>query len=219
MDPTQTTTPPSYNPHSRTQFEDPTVEGQNVPPGYWANEARRCEWPRGRRQARTPGTLLNELQQLPLQREPTVKNRLRRGVNQCHNGANFWNLLGQKKANIEAINAQVTGVLLDSDSVCGTCAREDGIFDGCVQVPGQRQCANCHFGGRAQRCSSHVTSSNDTQLSQALAWKEALRQRRVLMEQEMALMEQQLAVNDQQMARVEVQILELQGQGSSTVPD
>lgn len=77
MEPNQTTTPLSYDPHSPPWFEDPTVGGRNVPPGYWADKARRCEWPRGHRRARTPGTLLYNLQQLPLEREPTFNTRLR----------------------------------------------------------------------------------------------------------------------------------------------
>jgi hypothetical protein len=28
-----------------------------------------------------------------------------------------------------------------------------GMFDGCVQVPGYENCANCHIGGHHKRCS------------------------------------------------------------------
>lgn len=129
MEPNQTTTPLSYDPHSPPWFEDPTVGGRNVPPGYWADKARRCEWPRGHRRARTPGTLLYNLQQLPLEREPTLNTRLRPSLTQCHNGESFWNLLGQKKSNIEAINAQCTGVLFDGELACANCTRGGGIFD------------------------------------------------------------------------------------------
>lgn len=201
MDPNRTTPSFSHDSHAPLQFEDPTVGGRNVPPRYWADKARRCEWPRGRRRARTPGTLLHNLQQLPLEREPTVNDRIRLGLNQCHNGENFWNLLGQKKSNIEAISAQSTGVLFDGELACANCARGAGIFDGCVQVPGQMQCANCHFGDQGWRCSFHETYSNSA-LAQAIAQRD--------------IIHQQMELLDQQRELVERQILEIQARGCIT---
>jgi hypothetical protein len=58
------------------------------------------------------------------------------------------------------------------------------------------QCASCHFGGQAQRCSFH-----DTQLARAIARRDALRQQQALVEQELALVEQE--------------ILDLQAQGNT----
>lgn len=190
MNPNTPMTTPSHH-ASPVQIEDPIVGGCNVPPGYWANKACRCEWSRGRRQAQNPGTLLYNLRQLPLQREPTVKTRPRGRVNQCHEGSRLWSLLGHKKANIEAINAQSTGVLFDGEATCANCAGGDGIFDGCVQVPGHRQCANCHFGDQAHRCSLHAISSSNL-LTRAIARRDALRQQQALLAQELALVEQEI---------------------------
>lgn len=108
------------------------------------------------------------------QREPTIRSRHPRGFKKCHIGVDFWVLLAHKKSNVEAINAQSTGKMIDDELACDNCAKGDGLFDGCVRVPGQMHCANCHFGDRAQRC-SFLNAFSPTNLAQAIAQRDALR--------------------------------------------
>lgn len=142
---------------------DPIIEGTGVPPGVWANRAKDCPWDRCRRQSEKMGTLLNSLKSLPLLRKPTVKCPVSRGtVKWPWTGPTFDLFIGSRKANGEALLAQSTGVLLEVDKACTHCRVGEGIFDGCVQVAGQRNCANCQIGGRYERCSLMTMNEVDS---------------------------------------------------------
>ncbi|KAJ6061313.1 uncharacterized protein N7446_005433 [Penicillium canescens] len=46
----------------------PTVGGPDILPGFWANRAKECPWPKGARIVLTAGTLLFQLVALPLKK-------------------------------------------------------------------------------------------------------------------------------------------------------
>lgn len=55
--------------------------------------------------------------------------------------------------NAEALLAQSTGELQQGDQACCHCREGKGILDGCVRVPNEKFCANCHLCSAKKRCS------------------------------------------------------------------
>ncbi|KAJ5936768.1 hypothetical protein N7466_003218 [Penicillium verhagenii] len=68
-------------------------------------------------------------------------------------GHRFDDFISNKKADYMGLLAQATGELLEAGDACHHRQQELGMFDGCVRVPGLKNCANCHIGGRHLRCS------------------------------------------------------------------
>ncbi|CAI7610008.1 unnamed protein product [Penicillium glandicola] len=114
---------------------DEDVEG---PPGFWANRAKTCPWPRMRNQFLTRGTLLN---------------RLRRGKRKVVDGKSFDAQVTRTLANCEALLAHAVGEKVQPGEECDHCYRGDGKFLSCVMVPGENCCTSCFWDKQRKRCS------------------------------------------------------------------
>ena len=121
---------------------------------------------------------------MKFQREPTLKtpNRIKR--NWPMDGLDFFTMIGRKTENVEATEAQAKG---DSFlGMCTNCQSGDGLFPGCIEVPGEGHCTNCHVSGHFKRCSHlkrdepykfitiEVVSRPIGTLDEAIAYKEEL---------------------------------------------
>lgn len=145
---------------SNTLPSSPTIGGTGVPPGKWANLAKESPWVRSQRHVQRKGTLLNSMSLLPLIREPTIRPPGRTGKGkQPWTGMSFNHLMAQKKCNAEALLAQATGELQEGDQACRHCQDGKGILHGCVRVPNEKYCANCHLCSAKKRCSFQSETS------------------------------------------------------------
>lgn len=127
-------------------------KGRKITPSFWAQMVKAHPWACGKRKVRTPGSLLNQLRKLGLKREATLKERA-----EAYTVERFRNLVGSRRANIEAMHAQAVGESLADEQMCLHCQQGHGIYDACVVVPelhdGMQECANCHHGQQGRRCS------------------------------------------------------------------
>ncbi|KAJ5989749.1 hypothetical protein N7522_009956 [Penicillium canescens] len=139
----------------------PTVGGPNILPGFWANRAKECPWPKGARIVLTAGTLLFQLVALPLKREPALKPPNRTKRDWPPTGEEFDKFTAKKKANVEALVAQAVGELREPQDACSSCKKGDGIYSGCVTIPGLSHCAVCHHSGNQGSAESAKTQQGD----------------------------------------------------------
>lgn len=123
----------------------------NQKPGYWARRDLQRPWVRAIRYYAKQGELLHFLKSQSPGREPVIRQI------KSWDGTRLNEMISGKKANIEAIHAQVVGRDMPGDMSCSHCARGCGPFLACVQIPSESreatECANCHFGGIVTRCS------------------------------------------------------------------
>ncbi|KAJ6150359.1 hypothetical protein N7471_001558 [Penicillium samsonianum] len=123
----------------------------NQKPGYWARRVLQRPWVRAIRYYAKQGELLHFLKSQSPVREPVLRQI------KSWDGPRLDEMISGKKVNIEAIHAQVVGRDMPGDMSCSHCARGVGPFLACVQIPSESgeatECANCHFGGIATRCS------------------------------------------------------------------
>lgn len=118
-------------------------------PDFWAVAAHDNPWPRGRRNSHIPSSTLYQLHQKSLYREPALRNSRR-----AFNGPRFFNVVGAKTVNLEALLAQATGPQVTPGQEWVPCRQGRGPFVSCVVVPGIfSQCANCHWSQQGHRCS------------------------------------------------------------------
>lgn len=126
-----------------TSIPDPSVGETEAENGFWARRARRCPWKKGRNLAKKPGTLLYQLKQLPILREPTLRETME------ISGERFDNVVGSMRSNIEALLAQAVGIKAAPGRECASCQEGNGYFVSCVTVPSLFNkmpcCANCHW--------------------------------------------------------------------------
>lgn len=138
-------------------LEAPRVGMEEEAGGFWAERALLCPWPRGRRQIKTNGTVLHQLSQLPIRREPMIR------PGKTISAVDFDLQLRHRKENIEALLAQAVGEKAAEE--CTACGRGNGKFSGCVIVPtvqsSMRSCANCHWGRQGIRCSLFTKQCNE----------------------------------------------------------
>lgn len=82
--------------------------------------------------------------------EPTI----RKGWRVDYDGKKFFSRINQKIANVEAILMYTVGVAITNKLLqCKHCRQGNGPFEYCVQVPGFKECANCHWDKQGPRCS------------------------------------------------------------------
>ncbi|KAJ5841030.1 hypothetical protein N7534_010860 [Penicillium rubens] len=142
------------DPTSRTKkrrINDPSIGlDSGHAPGYWARRIDTRPWSKGVHDYATQGTLLNQMKQIQLTREPVLR------TSKTWDGDLFDGMIRSKKVNIEAIHAQAVGTELDDGECCSSCSLGHGPFLTCVKVPNASDkpqvCANCHFGGNGERC-------------------------------------------------------------------
>lgn len=137
-------------------YKDPTFGAYgtpDIPPGWWAAAAQRCEFSRGRNHLRKTGTLLNVLCKLAAVREPTLQTRAKNNKKSHPCGLKFSEQCNTRKQNLEALVAQAVGVACDLDNACVNCQALDGKLSRCVRAPDMESCANCHWERQGARCS------------------------------------------------------------------
>ncbi|KAJ5962787.1 hypothetical protein N7501_007728 [Penicillium viridicatum] len=130
-------------------------------PGYWARRAIRCHWPRSLNHSKRPQTLLYNLRQMDLQREPTLQRNTKNLKRKVGDGLLFDKQVSHRRENVEALVGQVVGKKVSHGLACDNCLILDGKFTSCVRMPSMQHCANCHWGGEYIRCSLLKTSNEN----------------------------------------------------------
>ncbi|OOQ89937.1 hypothetical protein PEBR_08325 [Penicillium brasilianum] len=114
-------------------------------PDFWAVTAHDNPWPR----RHIPSSTLYQIRQKSLYREPALRNSRR-----AFNGPRFFNAVGAKTENLEALLAQAPGPQVTPGQECVPCKQGRGPFVSCVVTLGIfSECANCHWSQQARRCS------------------------------------------------------------------
>ncbi|KAJ5357209.1 hypothetical protein N7541_004367 [Penicillium brevicompactum] len=127
-------------------YPDPTYGEFNKAdekPGFWAKRAAEAPWGLGATDLHQPGTLLNRLSRMPLQREPILQSDTEHRKRAKLSGEEFDHQIGRQKDQINALIGQAVGKRLDSDNACERCVSLNGKFNACVSVPGMNECASC----------------------------------------------------------------------------
>ncbi|KAJ5186481.1 hypothetical protein N7449_011245 [Penicillium cf. viridicatum] len=145
-------------------IEDPvygTEQDVEGPPGFWANRAKQCIWPRTRKAAANRTSLLYSLRGMELTRESILRQPMKRGKMKCVHGSHFDQQVGKRIANGEALLAHAVGEKMKPGEECVNCTQGDGKFVSCVRVPGQQHCTCCHWREQNHRCSLNDASEQD----------------------------------------------------------
>ncbi|KAJ6024833.1 hypothetical protein N7540_005630 [Penicillium herquei] len=100
---------------------------ETVKPGTWAKYLHDPHWPKEQAALADRASIIHEMRNMPIIREPTVTSRLQNITSE-----DFWRQLNERRANIEAIHLQSKGFLLSADDACDSCSQGSGKFSGCV---------------------------------------------------------------------------------------
>ncbi|KAJ5574271.1 uncharacterized protein N7459_008698 [Penicillium hispanicum] len=130
-----------------TKIPEVKVGTTLLPPGDWAAYVKRLPWACAARGDEPKSELLRELVQLPARHELMMRH----GDKSRWSPSGLHDLIGSKLPNAEAALMQVVGTKVEV--ACKHCRQKDGPFAHCVTVHGTPECANCHWGGNAARCS------------------------------------------------------------------
>ncbi|KAI2701468.1 hypothetical protein DTO012A7_1031 [Penicillium roqueforti] len=131
----------------------PLLGKDGAEPGFWAHAAYENPWPRGSRNSHMSGSVLYQLHQNRLYREPALRPSKAK-----YNGTRFLKAVGDKTVNVQALLAQATGPQLKPGAECLPCQKHRGPFVSCVVVPGIfSECANCHWSQQSDRCSFNTS--------------------------------------------------------------
>lgn len=79
---------------------------------------------------------------------------IRKGWRVDYDGKKSFSRINQKIANVEATLMYTVGVAITNKLLqCKHCRQKNGPSEYCVQVPGFKECANCHWDKQGPRCS------------------------------------------------------------------
>lgn len=152
---------------NRLIIPDPPMGTDERALGQLAARVKTLPWTIARKANFVKSDFLKFLRTKEPRREPTL-----RPVHECDRWG-FDEQVGMSIENVEAIYIQTVGRWTEEE--CTHCQQEDGPFVNCVVVDAigwPKECANCHWGGKARQC-SHFVEPRDCSVDQELARQRA----------------------------------------------